>query len=186
MYCERLHSVTSRPELHGLPFEHFQDADRSGKETSRRPGYLRLIERVRTAPPGRVGAVTFYDQDRFHRNDVRQAGVLHGVLGRRLVPQECVGEPLTGRDQRQQQLLERGIVAGQRPSKHAGGRRIRGAAARDGLVHLLLRRRERWVRSVPATLHRLVEKPLLRRRLAAELRRRAASLGDEPVSAAHR
>jgi site-specific DNA recombinase len=67
---QQLDSVTSRAELQGLPIEHYQDADRSGKETSKRPDYLRLIERVRNAAPGAVGAVAFYDQDRFHRNDV--------------------------------------------------------------------------------------------------------------------
>jgi site-specific DNA recombinase len=67
---QQLDSVMSRPELQGLPVEQYQDADRSGKETSRRPDYLRLIERVRTAAPGEIGAVAFYDQDRFHRDDI--------------------------------------------------------------------------------------------------------------------
>ena len=34
---QQLDAVTRRGELQELPFEHFQDADRSGKETSRRP-----------------------------------------------------------------------------------------------------------------------------------------------------
>jgi DNA invertase Pin-like site-specific DNA recombinase len=67
---QQLDAVTRRPELHGLAFEHFEDADRSGKETSKRPGYLALMERVRTAPAAQVGAVTFYDADRLHRNDL--------------------------------------------------------------------------------------------------------------------
>ncbi len=66
---QQLDTVTRRPELVGLTFEHFEDADRSGKETSRRPGYLALMERVRTAPAGQIGAVAFYDADRLHRND---------------------------------------------------------------------------------------------------------------------
>jgi len=35
---QQLDAVLRRPELEGLAFEHFKDADRSGKETSRRPG----------------------------------------------------------------------------------------------------------------------------------------------------
>jgi len=67
---QQLDAVTRRPELHGLAFEHFEDADRSGKETSKRPGYLALMERVRTAPAAQIGAVAFYDADRLHRNDL--------------------------------------------------------------------------------------------------------------------
>ena len=67
---QQLAAVSSRPELQGLPLELFQDADRSGKETSRRPGYLGLMERVRTAPAGAIGAIAFYDVDRLHRNDL--------------------------------------------------------------------------------------------------------------------
>jgi DNA invertase Pin-like site-specific DNA recombinase len=67
---QQLDSVTSRPELEGLPVEHFEDADRSGKETSKLPDYLRLMARIGTAEPGEIGAVAFYDQDRFRRNDV--------------------------------------------------------------------------------------------------------------------
>src|SRR6266545_664952 len=67
---QQLDSVLNRPELHGLPVEHFEDADRSGKETENRPDFLRLTERLSTAEPGEIGAMGFYDQDRFHRNDV--------------------------------------------------------------------------------------------------------------------
>src|SRR5256885_245639 len=67
---QQLDSVVNRPELRGLPVEHFEDADRSGKETSKRPGFLRLMERLKTAAPGEIGAVAFYDQDRFHRDDI--------------------------------------------------------------------------------------------------------------------
>ena len=67
---QQLDAVTRRPELQSLAFEHFEDADRSGKETSRRPGYLALMQRVRTAPAAQIGAVAFYDADRLHRNDL--------------------------------------------------------------------------------------------------------------------
>lgn len=58
------------PELTGLPAEHYHDADRSGKETSQRPDYLRMIARIVQAAPGEIGAVVCYDQDRLHRNDI--------------------------------------------------------------------------------------------------------------------
>jgi len=67
---EQLDEVLRRPELEGLASEHFENADRSGKETSKRPGYLALMDRLRTAPAGQIGAVAFYDADRLHRNDV--------------------------------------------------------------------------------------------------------------------
>ncbi len=67
---QQLDAVCRRTEFQGLTFEHFEDADRSGKETSRRPGYLALIDRIRSAPTGLIGAVAFYDQDRLHRNDL--------------------------------------------------------------------------------------------------------------------
>lgn len=38
---QQLDAVLRRSELEGVAFEHFEDADRSGKETSRRPGYWR-------------------------------------------------------------------------------------------------------------------------------------------------
>src|SRR5207237_9350376 len=53
---QQLDSVTNRPELQGFLIEHYQDADRSGKETSRRPDYLRLIERIHAAAPADIGA----------------------------------------------------------------------------------------------------------------------------------
>lgn len=68
---QQLDAVLHRPELEGLAFEHFRDADRSGKETSKRPGYLALIERIRNARPGEIGGVAFYDADRLHRNATR-------------------------------------------------------------------------------------------------------------------
>ena len=68
---EQQHDSGDRiPETEGLPVEQYQDADRSGKETSRRPDYQRLMARIRNAAPGEIGAVSFYDQDRLHRNDI--------------------------------------------------------------------------------------------------------------------
>ena len=63
-------AVTSRPEFQGLAVEHFQDANRSGKETSKRPGYLAMMQRLRGAAVGEIVAVACYDQDRLHRNDI--------------------------------------------------------------------------------------------------------------------
>src|SRR5438128_507064 len=62
--CERL------PEVAGCPVERFRDANRSGKEATRRPGYIAMMERIDAARPGEVGAVVVYDQDRLHRNDL--------------------------------------------------------------------------------------------------------------------
>ncbi len=62
--CERL------PEVNGCPVERFRDANRSGKETTKRPGYIALMERIDAAPDGTIGAVVVYDQDRLHRNDL--------------------------------------------------------------------------------------------------------------------
>jgi site-specific DNA recombinase len=67
---QQLDTVLRLSDLQGLEFEHYQDADRSGKETSRRPGYLNMMARIRSAVPGIIGAVGFYDQDRLHRNDM--------------------------------------------------------------------------------------------------------------------
>lgn len=82
---QQLDTVTRRPELQGLAFEHFQDADRSGKETSKRPGYLALMERIRSAPAGHVGAVAFYDADRLHRNDVEFFRFMAEMTERRIL-----------------------------------------------------------------------------------------------------
>lgn len=82
---QQLDAVTRRPELLGLAYEHFQDADRSGKETSRRPGYLALMERIRTAPAGYIGAVAFYDADRLHRNDVEFFRFMAEMTERRIL-----------------------------------------------------------------------------------------------------
>jgi len=82
---QQLDAVTRRPELLGLAFEHFEDADRSGKETSKRPGYLGLMERVRTAPAAQVGAVAFYDADRLHRNDLEFFRFMAEMTERRIL-----------------------------------------------------------------------------------------------------
>ncbi|HYU64336.1 MAG TPA: recombinase family protein [Verrucomicrobiae bacterium] len=82
---QQLDAVLRRPELEGLAFEHFEDADRSGKETSRRPGYLALMERIRTVPTGQVGAVAFYDADRLHRNDVEFFRFMAEMTERRIL-----------------------------------------------------------------------------------------------------
>lgn len=88
---QQLDTVTRRPELLGLAFEHFEDADRSGKETSRRPGYLALMERVRTAPAGHVGAVAFYDADRLHRNDLEFFRFMAEMTERRILVVDGTG-----------------------------------------------------------------------------------------------
>ncbi len=82
---QQLDTVTRRPELLGLAVEHFEDADRSGKETSKRPGYLALMERVRTAPAGHIGAVAFYDADRLHRNDLEFFRFMAEMTERRIL-----------------------------------------------------------------------------------------------------
>src|SRR5690349_8604197 len=82
---QQLDAVLRRPELDGLAFEHFEDADRSGKETSRRPGYLALMERVRTAPASQIGGVAFYDADRLHRNDVEFFRFMAEMTDRRIL-----------------------------------------------------------------------------------------------------
>ncbi len=82
---QQLDAVLRRPELEGLAFEHFEDADRSGKETSRRPGYLALMERIRTTQARQVGAVAFYDDDRLHRNDVEFFRFMAEMTERRIL-----------------------------------------------------------------------------------------------------
>ena len=82
---QQLDAVTRRPELQSLAFEHFEDADRSGKETSKRPGYLALMERVRTAPAAQIGAVAFYDADRLHRNDLEFFRFMAEMTERRIL-----------------------------------------------------------------------------------------------------
>ena len=88
---QQLDAVVSRPELHGLPIEHYQDADRSGKETARRPGYLALIERIHTAPADAIGAVAFYDADRLHRNDLEFFRFMAEMTERRILVFDASG-----------------------------------------------------------------------------------------------
>ena len=88
---QQLDTVTRRPELQGLAFEHFEDADRSGKETSKRPGYLALMERIRTAPAGQIGAVAFYDADRLHRNDLEFFRFMAEMTERRILVFDASG-----------------------------------------------------------------------------------------------
>ncbi len=82
---QQLDTVTRRTEVVGLAFEHFEDADRSGKETSKRLGYLALMERVRTAPAGQIGGVAFYDADRLHRNDLEFFRFMAEMTERRIL-----------------------------------------------------------------------------------------------------
>jgi DNA invertase Pin-like site-specific DNA recombinase len=60
----------------GCPVEVFRDADRSGKESDRRPGYRAMMERIDSAMPGAIGAVACYDQSRIWRN----AGNFHLLM----------------------------------------------------------------------------------------------------------
>lgn len=61
----------SRPEFAGCPIDdQYTDRDKSGKETSKRDGYNAMMERLRSAPQGTIGAIFCYDQDRLHRNVV--------------------------------------------------------------------------------------------------------------------
>lgn len=82
---QQLDAVLRRPELEGLAFEHFQDPDRSGKETSKRPGYLALTERIRNARPGEIGTVAFYDADRLHRNGLEFFRFMAEMTERRIL-----------------------------------------------------------------------------------------------------
>jgi DNA invertase Pin-like site-specific DNA recombinase len=82
---QQLHSVLRLGELQGLAFEHFQDADRSGKETSKRRGYLAMMERIRSAAPDTIGAVGTYDQDRLHRNDLEFYAFMAEMAARRIL-----------------------------------------------------------------------------------------------------
>src|SRR2546429_1596707 len=88
---QQLDSVINRPELQGQPVEHFEDADRSGKETSNRPDFLRLMARLHGAAPGEIGAVAFYDQDRFHRNDVEFFRFMAEMEERRILVFDSAG-----------------------------------------------------------------------------------------------
>jgi DNA invertase Pin-like site-specific DNA recombinase len=65
-------SIERRPEFAGLPIEWYCDADKGGGEADRqrRGDYQALRERIRIGAPGEIGAVAFYYDHRFNRNDV--------------------------------------------------------------------------------------------------------------------
>jgi site-specific DNA recombinase len=68
-----------------LCVEVFQDADRSGKETSRRGDYLRMLERIKGAAAGEIAAVASYDIDRLHRNDLEFFRFMAEMAERRIL-----------------------------------------------------------------------------------------------------
>ena len=82
---QQVDAVTQRSEFGGLCVEVFQDADRSGKETSRRGDYLRMLERVKGAAPGEIAAVASYDIDRLHRNDLEFFRFMAEMAERRIL-----------------------------------------------------------------------------------------------------
>src|SRR5205085_2631143 len=61
-------SIIRQAAFQGMTVESFQDADRSGKEVSRRTGYQAMIRRIETAASGEVFAIGCYTADRLHRN----------------------------------------------------------------------------------------------------------------------
>jgi len=60
--------VLQVPALKGLNYEHFSDANLSGKGTVSRPGYNAMMSRLRTAAPGEIAGIACYDQSRLHRD----------------------------------------------------------------------------------------------------------------------
>ncbi len=82
---QQVDAVSQRSEFAGLCVEVFQDADRSGKETSRRGEYLRMLERISRAAPGEVAAVASYDIDRLHRNDLEFFRFMAEMAERRIL-----------------------------------------------------------------------------------------------------
>jgi site-specific DNA recombinase len=82
---QQVDAVSQRSEFAGLCIEVFQDADRSGKETSRRGEYLRMLERISLAAPGEVAAVASYDIDRLHRNDLEFFRFMAEMAERRIL-----------------------------------------------------------------------------------------------------
>src|SRR5437016_5896393 len=95
---QQLEAVTRRPEFQELAIEHFQDANRSGKETSRRPGYLAMLQRIRTAPAGQIVAIGFYEQSRLHRNDLEFSRFMEEMEERQIPVYEASG--LISQDER--------------------------------------------------------------------------------------
>jgi site-specific DNA recombinase len=82
---QQVDAVSHRTEFANQLIEVFQDADRSGKETSRRGGYLRMLERIRAAAPGDIAAVASYDIDRLHRNDLEFFRFMAEMAERRIL-----------------------------------------------------------------------------------------------------
>ena len=82
---QQVDAVTQRSEFAGLCVEVFQDADRSGKETSRRGDYLRMLERIKGAAAGEIAAVASYDIDRLHRNDLEFFRFMAEMAERRIL-----------------------------------------------------------------------------------------------------
>ncbi len=82
---QQVDAVSHRPEFANQRIEVFQDADRSGKETSRRSGYLGMLERIHTAAPGEIAAVASYDIDRLHRNDLEFFRFMAQMAERRIL-----------------------------------------------------------------------------------------------------
>jgi DNA invertase Pin-like site-specific DNA recombinase len=65
---QQLDSIIRKPEFQGMTFERFTDANLSGKETTKRPGYNAVMNRVRTAVSGEIAGIAAYDQSRLHRD----------------------------------------------------------------------------------------------------------------------
>jgi site-specific DNA recombinase len=82
---QQFESIESRPEFQGLPIERYYDADRTGGETSRRSDYQRLRQRIRDAAPGEIGAVAFYYDHRFNRNDIEHFQFMADMEERRIL-----------------------------------------------------------------------------------------------------
>jgi DNA invertase Pin-like site-specific DNA recombinase len=82
---QQVDAVTQRSEFAGLCVEVFRDADRSGKETSRRGDYLRMLERIKGAAAGEIAAVASYDIDRLHRNDLEFFRFMAEMAERRIL-----------------------------------------------------------------------------------------------------
>lgn len=82
---QQFESIVSRPEFQGLSIERYYDADRTGGETSRRSDYQRLRQRIRDAMPGEVGAVAFYYDHRFNRNDIEHFQFMADMEERRIL-----------------------------------------------------------------------------------------------------
>ncbi len=72
-----------QPELEGLALEHFQDADRSGKEISRRPAGPDGQDQKRSGWPDRPGRLLRRRQ--LHSNDLEVFRFKAGMTERRIL-----------------------------------------------------------------------------------------------------